>query len=126
MDRDKNAEVKDVNKSTINEKVNVQSGYENEYGSNRYSSDDVQGLEVDGESDCKDKEDEVKSMTGEEVMNGGKIIQNDKKETVNVKQITTNSNDVIIIDDDEIKVVECRITDQNKKRTIQKKAIQVK
>ena len=29
MDRDKNAEVKDVNKSTMNEKVNVQCGYEN-------------------------------------------------------------------------------------------------
>ena len=79
MVRDKNAELKDVNKSTMNEKVTVQSGYENKYGSNRYSLDDVQGLEVDGESDCKDKKDEVKSITGEEVMNGGKIIQNDKK-----------------------------------------------
>ena len=60
-------------------------------------------------------------------MNGGKIIQNDKKETVNVKQLTKNSNDVIIIDDDKIKVVECRITDQNKKKKkIQKKTIQVK
>ena len=83
MDRDKNAEVKDVNKSTMNEKVTVQSGYENEYVSDRYSSDDVQGLEMDGESDCKDKEDEVKCITGEEVMmNVGKIIQNDKKETL--------------------------------------------
>ena len=41
MDRDKNAEVKDVKKSTMNEKVNVQSGYKNEYGSNRYSSGPV-------------------------------------------------------------------------------------
>ena len=31
----------------------------------RYSSDDVQGLEVDGESDCKDKEDEVKRGSNE-------------------------------------------------------------
>ena len=107
MDRDKNTEVKDMNKSTMNEKVNVQSGYENKYDSNKYSSDDVQGLEVDGESDCKDKEDKVKSITGQEVMNGGKITQNDKKDTVNVKQLKKNSNDIIIIDDDEIKVVEC-------------------
>ena len=71
---------------------------------------------MDGESDCKDKEDEVESITGEEVMNGGKIIQNDKKNPVNVKQFIKNSNEVIIIDDDEIKVVECRITDQNKKK----------
>ena len=79
MDRDKNSEVENVNKSTRNEKVTVQSGYENEYGPNKYSSDDVQGLEVDGESHCKDKEDEVKSTTREEEMNRGKIIQNDKK-----------------------------------------------
>ena len=44
-----------------------------------------------------------------------------------MKQLIRSSNDVIIIDDDEIKVVECRITDQNKKKkNSEKNAIQVK